>query len=814
MIFHRQTVLQTTLIMRKIAILLCTVIFIGNLFAQEALPYQRPPKLLEDLLLAPPTPTVSIDDKAQYMLIMERSQYPDVEELAQPELRIAGLRINPRNFGPSRANYITNMKIKNIATGKEMQVTGLPAKLKGGSPTWNPSQTKIAFSNTLTDCIDLYEIDVKTAVAKKVNKTALNLTLDGYSYLDDATLMYSTTLAAASAAPKSPLAPTGPVIQENLGKAAPSRTYQDMIKNPYDEALFAFYAAGQPVINKGGLETKFGKPGIYNSINASPDKKYYMVRQIQKPFSYIVPVNGFPQTVIITDASGIEIKKLATLPSSETAPSGFDNIQNVPRGFSWRADKPATAVWAVPLDSGLYKTNVEYHDAVYMLDAPFSGQPTTLAKTQMRYRGIVWGNDNLALLNEGLQRSQKVKVHRLNPLNGATELLIDRSTNDGYNNPGSPVLTRNQYNRAVLQTINNGAALLMEGEGASPKGDLPFLAEFDLTQKKNNIIWRSEEPYYETIVEVIDADKKKVITRRESQTEVPNYLLRDLTTGSRTYLTSFTDPQPALRNLKKEKINYKRSDGIDLTATVYLPAGFKPGTDKTLPIFMYAYPREFKSAADAAQVRGSQYRFSGVNWGSPVFYAAMGYCVMDATEFPIVGEDDKQPNDNFVEQLTMNAEAALQKIHQLGYGDTARAAVGGHSYGAFMTANLLAHTRLFKAGLARSGAYNRTFTPFGFQAEERTFWQAPDVYMKMSPFAYADKIKDALLLIHGDADNNPGTFPINSERLYAAVKGHGGTVRYVSLPFESHGYAGRQNVLHMLQEQYAWLEKYVKGFKK
>jgi dipeptidyl aminopeptidase/acylaminoacyl peptidase len=785
-----------------------------SLFAQEALPYQRPPKLLEDLLLAPPTPTVSIDDKAQFMLIMERSQYPDVEELAQPELRIAGLRINPRNFGPSRANYITNMKIKNIATGKEMQVTGLPANLKGGAPTWNPSQNKIAFSHTLTDRIDLYEIDVKTAVAKKVNKSALNLTLDGYSYLDDATLMYTATLAAASAAPKAPSAPTGPVIQENLGKAAPSRTYQDMIKNPYDEALFAFYAAGQPVMNKGGVETKFGKPGIYTSINASPDKKYYMIRQIQKPFSYLVPVNGFPSTVTITDVSGREIKKLATLPSSETAPSGFDNIQNVPRGFSWRADKPATAVWAEPLDSGLYTKKVEFHDAVYTLDAPFSGQANTLAKTQMRYRGIVWGNDNLALLNEGLQRQQKVKVHRLNPATGATEVLIDRSTNDGYNNPGSPVLTRNQYNRSVLKTINNGTALLMEGEGASPKGDLPFLAEFDLTQKKNNIIWRCEEPYYETVVEVIDADKKKVITRRESQTEVPNYFLRDLTTGSRTALTAFTDPQPALRELKKEKINYKRADGIDLTATVYLPAGFKPGTDKPLPIFMYAYPREFKSAADAAQVRGSQYRFSGVTWGSPVFYATMGYCVMDATEFPIVGEGDKQPNDNFVEQLTLNAQAALLKIHQLGYGDTSRAGVGGHSYGAFMTANLLAHTRLFKAGLARSGAYNRTFTPFGFQAEERTFWEAPDVYMKMSPFAYADKIKDALLLIHGDADNNPGTFPINSERLYAAIKGHGGTVRFVSLPFESHGYAGRQNVLHMLQEQYAWLEKYVKGAKK
>lgn len=782
--------------------------------AQDAAPYKHPPKILEDLLLAPPTPTVSFDEKGKFMLVMERSQYPDVEELAQPELRIAGLRINPRNFGPSRANFITNFKIKDIVTGNEIQVSGLPANLKAGTPVWSPSQKKIAFSNTLSDRIDLYEIDVITNIAKKVNKKPLNLVLGSYRYYDDATLMYETTISASNAAPKAPLAPTGPVIQENLGKAAPSRTYQDMIKNPHDEALFAFYATSQPVMNKAGIETNFSKPGIYLSLTASPDKKYFMVRQVQKPFSYIVPVNGFPQVVLITDAAGREVKKLASLPSSETAPSGFDNIQNVPRGFGWRADKPATSVWAMPLDSGIFSNKVEFHDEVLTLDAPFTGQPQSLVKTIQRYRNITWGNDNLALLAEGISRQQKVRWHKLNPATGATQLLLDRSTNDQYNNPGNPVLARNNFNRMVLKTVNNGTALLMEGEGSSPKGDLPFLSVFDLNTKQSQVIWRCEEPYYETVAEVIDADKRIVITRRESQTEVPNYFLRDLSSGRNVALTSFKDPQPVLRNLKKEKITYKRADGIDLTATVYLPEGFKPGTDKPLPILIWAYPREFKSAADAAQVRGSQYRFSGVGWGSAVFYATVGYCVMDATEFPIVGEGESQPNDTFIEQLRLNAQAALNKIHELGYGDTSRAAVGGHSYGAFMTANLLAHTRLFKAGLARSGAYNRTLTPFGFQAEERTFWQAPDVYMKMSPFAYADKIKDALLLIHGDADNNPGTFPINSERLFAAVKGHGGTVRFVSLPYESHGYAGRQNVLHMLYEQYAWLEKYVKGAKK
>jgi len=745
------------------------------------------------------------------MLLSERRSYPLVEELAQPEMRIAGMRLNPNNFAPSRASYIINFKLKNLQTGKEMQVTGLPKPLQAGSPTWNPSQTKIAFSQTNNSTIDLYEIDVITAVAKKVNKRPLNLVLGFYRYADDATLMYTTTVAPASAAPARPLAPKGPVVQQNIGKAAPQRTYQDLIKSPYDEQLFEFYATSQLVENKAGIETNIGAKGLVASASLSPDQKYYMMELVKKPFSYLVGVNGFPSTVKITDRKGNVVKVLADLPSGENAPTGYDNVQDVPRGFNWSADEPATVYWSKPLDGGLMANKVPFHDAVYTLSAPFTGAEKEIAKTEMRFRGIVWGDANMALLNEGLQGKQRVRVHKLNPTTGATELLIDRSTNDRYNDPGSPVTHRNQYGRQVLQTVNNGAGIPMIGAGASKDGDLPFYSIFDLKEKKNNILWRCEKGYYESVSDVLDAEKGLLITSRQSQTETPNYYLRDLKAGTTKTLTAFADPQPALRGLTKQKISYKRRDGIDLTATLYLPAGFDAKRDGRLPIFMWAYPREFKSAADAAQVRGSQYTFTRVGWGSAVFYATQGFAVMDETEFPIVGEGDKEPNDNFVEQLQWNAEAALKAAHDMGFGDTSRAAVGGHSYGAFMTANLLAHTRLFKAGVARSGAYMRTLTPFGFQAEERTYWQAPEVYYRMSPFSYADKIKDALLLIHGDADNNPGTFPINSERLFNAVKGHGGTVRFVSLPFESHGYAGQENLLHMLWEQNEWLNKWVKN---
>ncbi len=778
--------------------------------AQDDIQYQRPPQAVADILLAPGTPSVSIDDKGTYMLLSERSSYPKIEELAQPELRIAGMRLNPNNFGPSRSTYITNFKIKTVATGKEMQVTGLPANLKAGSPVWNPSQTKFAFSHTTANTIDLYEADIKTGVAKKVNKKSLNLVLGDYSYVDDATLLYYVALKPANQAPPKPLAPKGPVVQQNLGKAAPSRTYQDLIKNPYDEQLFEFYATSQLVENKGGLETAIGIPAIYSRAAVSPDKKYYLIETIKKPFSYLVQVNGFPSTMKITDRKGATVKVLAELPSSESSPTGFDNVQDITRGHNWRADEPATVYWAKPLDGGIMKNNLPFHDAVYTLSAPFTGAEKELTKTEMRYRGIVWGDANMALLNEGLQGKQRAKLSKINPSSGSKEILFDRSTNDRYSDPGSPVTHRNQYGRNVLQTVNNGTGIPMIGAGASPDGDLPFYAIFDLASKKNNIVWRCEKGYYETVTDVLDAEKGWVITSRQSPTEAPNYFMRDIKANTVKALTSFPDPQPALRQISKQKITYKRVDGIDLTATVYLPAGYDAKKDGRLPIVMWAYPREFKSASDAAQVRGSKYTFTRLNWGSPIYYTTQGYAVMDESEFPIVGEGDKQPNDNFVEQLIWNAEAGLKAAHDLGFGDTSRAAVGGHSYGAFMTANLLAHSRLFKAGIARSGAYMRTLTPFGFQNEERTYWQAPDLYYKMSPFSYADKIKDAILLVHGDADNNPGTFPINSERLYNAIKGHGGTVRFVSMPFESHGYAAEENLLHLLWEQYSWLEKYVK----
>jgi dipeptidyl aminopeptidase/acylaminoacyl peptidase len=447
------------------------------------------------------------------------------------------------------------------------------------------------------------------------------------------------------------------------------------------------------------------------------------------------------------------------------------------------------------------------------MTAPFTGQPKELFKTTMRYWGTTWGDASLALVEEGLRSKQTSRVSRFNPATGQVEKLFDLSQNDRYNDPGEPVLEKNKWGRYVITTVDGGSKILMNNNiGSSAKGDLPFLAKYDLNTKKNEIIWRSAEGSYEYVLDVLDPKSLTLVTRRETQTDVPNYFLKDLVRKiADRPLTSFANPYPQLAGVTKQKVFYKRADGVDLTGDLYLPKGYNKEKDGPLPVFMWAYPREFNSATDAAQVRGSQHRFTTISWGSPVFYVTQGFAVLDNAEMPIVAKDaNAKPNDNFVEQLRLNAEAAINKLAEMGVGDRNRIAVGGHSYGAFMTANLLAHTNLFKAGIARSGAYNRTLTPFGFQNEERTYWQAPQLYHEMSPFSYADKIKTPLLLIHGEADNNPGTFPINSERLFNAVKGHGGTVKLVMLPYESHGYAGKENILHMLHEQGQWLEKYVK----
>ena len=796
-----------------LGILLCC--FQLSLFAQQDLGgYQLPPKVVADLLLAPPTPSVSVNESAKYMLVMERNSYPTVEELGQPELKIAGLRINPLNASLTRQTYINHLTLKEIAGNKSLAIKGLPVNMSVLNPVWNPAQNKIAFFNVLPNKVDVYVIDIASLTCKKINTAAANLVLGNtLVWLNDATVLYKVNVNDPTKLAKKPITPKGPTIQENLGKVAPSVTYQDLIKSPYDEYLFDFFATTQLVKNTNGVETKIGSPSILASLSLSPEKQYFLTKVLNKPFSYLVPAYGFASTVSITDTKGNLVHSFGVLPSAESTPSGYDNVQNIPRAFDWRNDAPATITYAMPLDSGLIKKKVPFHDAVYALDAPFNNAPKEIFKTISRYSRTNWGTDQLALVTEQLRSKQQYKVSIYNSKLNAISTLYEGNSTDLYNNPGSPVTEKNKYGEEVIAVLKDGETILFNNTtGASEKGDLPYLAKFNVQTKAKQIIWRCAEDCFEYVADVLDINNLKVITRRETEKEVPNYFIKsgaDL--KSNIQLTQFANPYAGMEGVTKEKIKYKRKDGIDLTGDLYLPKGYNKLKDGPLPTLIWAYPREFTNAADASQIRGNQHKFTTLSWGSPVFYVTQGYAILDNAEMPIVATaPDKKPNDDFVNQLSLNASAAIDKLVEMGVGDRNRMAVGGHSYGAFMTVNLLAHTNLFKTGIARSGAYNRTLTPFGFQNEERTFWQAPQLYLEMSPFAFADKIKAPLLMTHGEADDNTGTFPINSERLYAAIKGHGGTVRFVYLPYEAHGYKGKENLLHLLYEQGRWLDKYLK----
>lgn len=779
--------------------------------AQENQGYQRPPEEIAKLVEAPLTPAINISPDKNWMALLDRSDYPSIEELSRPELRIAGLRINPENFGPSRANYFIGLKFKSLKDKKDYEVSGLPSSLKMSSFSFSPDSKKVSFLQTHADRIELWVIDLTSLNARQISKKKINATsANSVAWLPNSNQLVFLAVADGQKMPQKTRVPGTPVIEENLGKKAPSRTYQDLLKNPYDEALFDYYCTAQlHVISLDGTEKSIGEPAVYTSQNPSPDGSSLLVKVVHRPYSYLVPINLFPLTVNVIDLNGKVMKNLANIPLGDNVPVGFSATIKGPRSHAWRADQPATIYWAEAQDGGDPKMKTDTRDKIFQWASPFDGSSTELITLPLRYSGITWGNDKVAWVNEIWWSDRKTRTYQIDPSNPSKKKIIyDRSYEDAYTDPGDPLTVFNQYGRSVMAIADN--SIFLSGNGSSPEGDQPFLDKFDLNTGKATRVWHSDAPYYEYVVSLIDPKKGVFVTSRESQSENPNYYTRTVGSKNAAQLTSFPHPYPQIKDVKKQVLKYKRPDGVDLTANLYLPAGYKK-EDGPLPTFLWAYPAEFKSKDNAGQVKGSPYTFTRINWGSPIYWVVRGYAILDNASIPIVGEGDKEPNDTYIEQLVASAKAAIDYGASLGVVDPKRVGVGGHSYGAFMTANLLAHSNLFKAGIARSGAYNRTLTPFGFQQEERTYWQAPDVYYQMSPFSYADKIKTPILLVHGEADNNSGTFPIQTERFYNAIKGHGGTARYVLLPYESHGYQAKESIMHMLWEMDNMLETYVKG---
>ncbi|REJ73896.1 MAG: S9 family peptidase [Acidobacteria bacterium] len=789
--------------------------------------YRSPSQALVDIVDQQRTPRARLSPRGDWLLLLDDPGLPSLEDLARDELRLAGRRIRPATSGPSRDRGAAGLRLVSVSTGEEHTVQGLPPEPEIGDLTFAPDGRRFAFLDTTATAIELWVGDLESRTVRRLTSRAVNQAepLPLAWAPDSQSLVVALVPGDRGAPPERAPLPRSPVIEESRERSAPARTYQDLLSDPHDERLFEHWFTSQLArVGVDGSVVELGEPAIFSSYDISPDGSALLVERLEPPWSYRVPISRFPRRIELWNERGERIAEVASIPLQEEVPIAFGSVPTGPRSVQWRADQPATLFWVEAVDGGDARREPEAgaRDRMYLLAPPYDEPARSVGDLALRFAGVRWQAGGDALVQDLWWQTRQIRT-LLVPAEAwstadsaaaegaAPRVLFDRSYEDRYTDPGDPLTVPSGRGDELLRRLADGRLVLV-GDGASPEGDRPFVDLYDPSTGETERIFRSEGEWFEQPLEVLATDAggrpTALLTRRESVDEPPNYYARDLRSGELRPLTAFPHPAPQLRGLGKELLRYTRADGVELTGTLYTPPGWSR-EQGPLPTLVWAYPREFKSADAAGQVRDSPYRFRRIDHWSPVSFLALGYAVLDDPAMPIVGEGEEEPNDRYVEQLVASAAAAVEELVTRGVAQRDRIAIGGHSYGAFMTANLLAHSDLFAAGIARSGAYNRTLTPFGFQAEQRSVWEAPEVYFAMSPFMHAEKVNEPILLIHGQDDNNSGTFPMQSERFFAAVKGLGGTARLVMLPLESHGYRARLSLLHMLWEQERWLEEWI-----
>jgi len=773
--------------------------------------YKLPPQAVVDIIDAAPEPAVRISPNGDWMLLIERDAMPGIDDLSRRMLRLAGMRIDPVSNSRFRTGFDRGLSLRKTMGGEPIEIP-LAEGAKLASTSWCHDSKSVAYVVVTKDGSELWVTRVGAPKSPRRLTNRLSTVTGGFQWLPDGNAILCQLVPESRGdEPVQPRSPAGPNVQHSSGNTSPTRTYQDLLSNPYDEALFEYYATNQlAAIDLDGNITPIAMPTLFAGVSVSPDGKHILVTTVTKPFSYLMTYRSFPRNIQVWDMKGKLEYEVARVPLAENIP--IEGVRTGPRNVDWHASEEATLLWTEALDGGDPRIAVDHRDRFMLLAAPFKGNPGELLKIEHRSYGITHFADPMLLITTEYDRDRRwlrSLLHDLHRPGTPPRILMDRSIRDRYGNPGSIELKAQDNGHRVVQ--QDGDWIYRFGSGASPKGDHPFVDRQNLQTLKTERLWRCAEGTYESAVMLRSRNNgegtSRLITIREDPLTPPNYMARDLAANVSKALTHFEDPTPQIRGIKKQLVTYQRNDGVPLSATLYLPADYTPGS--RLPLLVWAYPREFSDARTAGQVSGSSSRFTRIRGTSHLSLLTQGYAIMDNATMPVIG-DAETMNDTFIEQIVAAAQAAIDKAVELGVADRHRVGVAGHSYGAFMTANLLAHCDLFKAGVARSGAYNRTLTPFGFQSERRTLWDAKSVYFGISPFLHANKINEPILLIHGEADNNSGTFPIQSKRMYQAVKGNGGTVRLVMLPKESHGYRARESVLHTQAEMIEWFDEHVK----
>jgi dipeptidyl aminopeptidase/acylaminoacyl peptidase len=786
---------------------------VGSVLVAEETVYRVPPKEILDIIDVKPDPSISWSPDAKWMLLADRDSMPDIADLARRMLPLAGSRIDPQSNSGFQIEFLRGLSLRPRGnTNSEPAVRiPIPEPIRISSVSWSHDSQSFVFSRVTDDSTELWWVSVANPTEPVQLTSRLNSVLFGFDWMPDGKRIISTLVPTTRGdEPAPPSAPKGPNVQESFGNKSPTRTYQDLLASPHDEKLFDYFTTTQLAILEPNKPPIFiGEPSQYGNVQPSPDGKYLLVTTIKRPYSYLQTASSFPKQVDVWSMNGKAIYRVADIPLEENIP--IEGVRMGRRAIAWVPGKPATLLWTEALDDGDPRKKVPFREQIRSLDAPFQAEPSDLFRLEHRFSGFAFFSSPNRLMTTEIDRDRRwirSLLWDLEKPNSEPKAIVDRSSRDRYGDPGRMLTKPNAAGFAVVQ--QTGDWVWMAGMGATPEGNLPFLDRKNLTTLETERLWRCTPGVLESVVSMISTpgqDGCTFVTRRESSMDPPNYFLRDLMTKTETALTGFSDPTPQLRRIKKQIVKYERSDGVPLSATLYLPADYVEGTK--LPLIVWAYPLEFNDASTAGQISANPSEFTRIGGTSHLSLLTQGYAIMDDATMPVIG-DPETMNDTFIKQIVSSAQAAIDHAVSLGVADRNRVGVGGHSYGAFMTANLLAHCDLFKAGVARSGAYNRTLTPFGFQSERRPIWEAKDVYMNISPFMHADKIKMPLLLIHGENDNNPGTFPIQSQRMYQAVKGNGGITRLVMLPFESHGYRGRQSVLHTQAEMVDWFNRFVR----
>ncbi|HEX7604027.1 MAG TPA: prolyl oligopeptidase family serine peptidase [Polyangiaceae bacterium] len=792
--------------------------------------YDLPPQNVLDVLRAPSPPAPYVSPTGDTILLVSWADYPPMSRVAEPFLRLAGVRIEPKTrrkhdtpggYGiPPCARDFT---LSRIATGAELHVA-LPASGCAEAVSWSADGKRFAFRNTSADAVELWLGDATTGEAHAVSGVRLNPML-GYTVQwmgDQKTLLVKLVPDGQGPPPAAPLVPSGPSIQETNGEKGESSTYEtrDTLTSKHDEDLFDYYASSQLAVvdAQTGAVTRLGKPGIYAGVDAAPDGEHVLVTSIKKPYSYVTTFDRFAHDVDVWDHTGTLAHAVASLPMADRVP--VHGVPVGPRGFEWRATEPASLTWAEALDGGDWKAKVPARDKVMMLKAPFTAPPAEIARTEQRFEGLSWGEDpKLAFLEESDANRHWTRTFTLNVDDPKTKpvVLWDLSADEHYKDPGSPILRELSNGAWVVR--QDGDAVYLRGQGSSPDGDRPFLDRLDLTTHASVRLFRSEKTAFETFLALNDSTGHTFLTWHQTPMDPPNAFSRTLGnavagappgeaafTSTPRPITHVPDPTPAVRAIKKRLVKYKRKDGTDLSFTLYTPPDYQEG--KRIPAVLDAYPLDYADPTKAGQVTGSEQTFTRLRQYKLLLLA--GYAIVDNAAFPIVG-DPKKAYDTYLTQLVDDAKAAVDKAVETGVVDPDRIGVTGHSHGALMTVNLLAHSDLFRAGVATSGSYNKTLTPFGFQNERRSVWEARDVYLDVSPFFSANTLKLPILIMHGEDDANPGTTPLQATKLYEAIRGNGGTARLVMLPHEPHWYAALESNEQLAFEMIRWFDRYVKN---